>query len=179
MTTECIRCGKDFETNRSSGSYCSNSCRSSAYKQRKKDKQTEEERIKAQQEREDRENKIRAENRKKREQKAEEKLKAQEQIETAARLETEAKQREADRIAAELEEKSRVLVADRLLKEESDRSAKKLKEIANAKKLQIETEKKMNEYEEKAKVKIVGVFLIGAVIYKIGEALFKPPVDKL
>ena len=35
------------------------------------------------------------------------------------------------------------------------------------------------ELFEKAKVKIVGVFLIGAVIYKIGEALFKPPVDKL
>jgi hypothetical protein len=101
MKTTCLYCEKEYETKRESSCYCSNSCRTGAYKVRKKNEHLEAEKqkaAKAQQEIADQQKLIDAELRK---QKAEQRKKAKEEKVLKSSMEIEKTDNENSQLEAE------------------------------------------------------------------------------
>ena len=102
MKTTCLYCENEYETKRESSCYCSNSCRTGAYKFRKKNEHLEAEKqkaAKAQQEIADQQKLIDAELRK---QKAEQRKKAKEEKVLKSSMEIEKTDNESSQLEAEI-----------------------------------------------------------------------------
>ena len=174
MKATCLYCEKEYETKRETSCYCSNSCRTGAYKLRKKNKQIEAERqiaAKSQKEIDDQQKLIDDELRK---QKAEKRRLAKEEksIKTASEnfpntetiINQESVTSEPD-IQTEDEQKL------------PENPVQKVLDLWSFKDIQKEQENKRIKEEiiQNANRKVAGWIILGGIGYKILESIFKPP----
>jgi hypothetical protein len=174
MKTTCLYCEKEYDTMRDSSAYCSNSCRTGAYKLRKKNAQKEAERqeaLKAQKVKDDQQKKLDDEKRKenadkRRKAKEGKALKAvsgnvpnteiiaqQDSVTTEPEVHIEVEQEQPEN----LEQKGYVL--------------RPLEEI----KKEIESKRRMDESIQKSNRNFAGWIIAAGITYKILDSIINPP----
>jgi hypothetical protein len=178
MNNQCYYCGKEFEAKRDIAKYCSNSCRTSANKQRRKNEKFSEKWRQEKANREAEAQRLKDEQREKRKQKA---LLKQEEKEKAAEIASTdilTKKQEADQGEADVIEINKQPEAENQQKlEKSQSDALELKKPA-LQKLRFQKTESIDQSVQKIRNRIAVVLIGFAFAYKIIESVFIDPKDK-
>jgi hypothetical protein len=171
MKTECMHCNKEFDAVRDSAIYCSNSCRTSAYKQRNKDKLASAVLAKQRILEQERLQLIADEKQLKQEQKTELQRQEKEKRDEIAMKEKETKRLQDEQDEADFAELNRKQEEERMQKEKNDQLMKAQKALHDSIKAKQKRDREMEEFETRSKYRIAGFLLGAASIYKLGEVI--------
>lgn len=174
MKIECMHCNKEFDAVRDIAKYCSDSCRTSAYKQRKKDEITiaslEKQRILEQ----ERLQLIADEKRLKQEQKTELNRQQKEKRDEIVLQEKEAKRLQDDQDEADLTMLNCKKEEEKRQKEKNDQLIKAQKALQDSIKAKQKKDRELEEAAKRSKLLISSIFIGAAVLNKVCELIFSP-----
>jgi hypothetical protein len=174
MKTTCLYCEKEYETKRDSSAYCSSSCRTGAYKLRKKNAQKEADRqeaLKAQKAKDDKQKQLDDEKRK---EKADKRRKALEEKALKAGSENvpnTGPMSQQDSVNTEPEVHIEVEQDQPEKLEQKGFALRSFKEIQK----EIESKRRIDENNQNTNLMLAGWLLAGGIAYKILDSIFNPP----
>lgn len=174
MKTTCLYCEKEYETKRDSSTYCSNSCRTGAYKYRKRVEQFEAENqkvLQAQKEATDKQKQLDDEKRKEnadKRRKAKENKALKEISENVLNTQV-IVQKDSVIIEPDIQ-----IVGEQKpleIPEQKGSSLRPFKEIQN----EIESKRREDDNIQNSNLKLASWIIAGGIAYKIIDSIFNPP----
>lgn len=174
MKIECMHCNKEFDAVRDIAKYCSDSCRTSAYKQRKKyeiaNASLEKQRILEQ----ERLQLIADEKRSIKEQKTELQRQEKQKRDEIVLKEREAKRLQDEQDEADLAKLNREKEEEQRQKEKNDQLMKAQKALQDSIKAKQNKAREMEESNKRSKLFIGSILIGAAVLNKVCELIFSP-----